>query len=168
MSNKNAIVVFLLCLVAMPLFFSIYALIEKKVIEHRMEERMEVENLQVITIDAASIIWLKKNKEILVNGEPFDIKEIACKGNKLIISGLFDVKEKELRNKIKAYHNAEGKSDLAKHSSLLLLFTMYHQANGTANLTTPFFVHKKLAPVNNQHKISSLYYDVVTPPPRFI
>jgi hypothetical protein len=168
MSTKNAIVVFLLCLVAMPLIFSIYALLEKKVIEHRMEERMDVENLLVLAIDADSVIWLKKNKEILINGEPFDIKNIICKGNKLIISGLFDVKEKEHRNRMKAYHTAGGKSEMANYSSLLLLFTTYCQSNNPVNLITPFFVLKKQTWINNQDKISSLYYDIITPPPRFI
>jgi hypothetical protein len=168
MSNRSIILIFFLCLVIMPLAFSIYSLIEIKVIEHRMQERMEVENLQVIAVDAASVIWLKKNKEILIDGEPFDIKNIIHKGNKLILSGLFDSKEKELGNRMEAYHTAGGKSETANHSLLLLFFTPCYEANSMANLTTPFLVNKKQAQLLKQDKIISLYYDIVTPPPRFI
>ena len=97
MFKKNTILIFFLCLVAMPLLFSVYTIIEQKIIEHRMEEKLEQENLQVITIDASSVIWLKKDKELLVNGEPFDVKIITSSGNNLILSGLYDLREKELK-----------------------------------------------------------------------
>lgn len=87
-----------------------------------MKERLQVENLQVIMIDPASVAWLKKNKEILINGEPFDIKKIITKGNKSIIPGLFDVKRKEFSKRMKASSwfttNVRASCEINKHASI--------------------------------------------------
>ena len=77
----------------MPLLFSVYTIIEKKMIEHRMEEK-----LQTITLDASAVIWLKKNKELLINGKPFDVKSISRNGDHIIVTWLYDLEEKSLKS----------------------------------------------------------------------
>ena len=166
MSNRSAVVIFFLCLVAIPLAFSVYSLIGKKVIEHRMEERMEVENLQVITIDAASVIWLKANKELLIDGEPFDVRTIKKDGSKLILSGLFDAPENELKNKLEVYHNSKDKPVSSNTSLLLFVFTNYCQINEPLNLSTPFFIHKKKAWQIYQDNACTIQHEINTPPPK--
>ena len=166
--NKNSHpLIFLLFLMAMPFISSIYSLIEKMVIEHRMEERFECENLQVITIDADSVIWLKKNKELLVNGEPFDIKKLSSNGRKITVEGLFDSDEKELNQKIVKFNNA-GDPSLRKTSLLvLLMFNTYFEEKHTINLTPPFVIKNKQAWQYQKENSCISYGDILTPPPRF-
>ena len=60
----------------MPVFYSAYYYIAKMYIEFSMEEAMEHEQLEELTLVTKDIIWLKKNKEILVGKEMFDIKSL--------------------------------------------------------------------------------------------
>ncbi len=168
MHKKNITLIFFLFLVGMPLFFSVYTLIEKIIIEYGMEERLEEANLQTVTIDAASIIWLKENKEILINGEPFDVKKITRHGTSITVQGLYDLEEKELKDQLQVYHHSENKSASANNSLLLLIFTTFYQANEPINFHTPFFSKTKQTWQKPKDNICSLYYEIITPPPRFI
>ncbi len=133
-----------------------------------MEEKLEQEKLQIITLDAASVIWLKKDKEILINGEPFDVKSITRKGNSIIVSGLYDVEEKKLKNQLEAYHHSKDKAASANNSLLLFFFTTYCHTNEPINLNPPFFVYKKQAQQKKVDKTCKLYNDIIIPPPRCI
>ena len=166
MYKKNTILIFFLSLVAMPLFFSVYTIIEQKIIQHRMQEKLERGNLQIITVDAASVIWLKKNKELLVNGEPFDVKSIAISGNKLILSGLFDIREKELKKQLEKYTHAQERSSATNNSLLLLFFTTYYQSTETINLSCSFSLNTKQDWQKKQDKTCDLYHEITVPPPR--
>ena len=168
MHKKDITLIFLLLLAAMPQLFSVCSLIEKKIIEYSMVKRLEQENLQTVTIDAASVIWLKKDKEILINGEPFDIKTIIRNGNKIVVSGLFDIREKELKQKLQAYQQEEGKSASTNNSLLLLIFTTWYQVNEPINFTLSFLIHKRQAWQKYQDKIGSLSHEIITPPPRLL
>lgn len=165
MHKKNTILIFLLCLVAAPLFFSVYTIIEKKIIEEQMEEKMEHENLQTVTLNAASIIWLKINKEMLINGEPFDVKTITTNGNRVTVSGLFDGKETKLRNQLQAFNNTSGRSASTNKSLLLMFFTIcYHEAGITADHL--LFSNKKQTCLIQQDEICNSYNEILIPPPR--
>ena len=130
-----------------------------------MEEKLERENLQTITIDAASVIWLEENKEILIDGEPFDIKKITRNGNTITVTGLYDLLEKDLEQLL-ASNNSKDKTGLATNSILLLMFTSYCQVNATLHLAIPFFTYKKQSWHNRRDSICSLYQEIITPPPR--
>ena len=131
-----------------------------------MEGKLEQENLQVITIDASSVIWLKKDKELLVNGEPFDVKNITISGNKLILSGLFDLREKKLKRQLDKYAQTEERSASANNSLLLLFFTTYYQSTEPVNLSCSFSLFIKHDWQKKQDKACSLYHEIIIPPPR--
>jgi hypothetical protein len=164
--KKNISLSFLLCLVVMPLLFSVYTIIEQKIIEQQMKEKLEHENLQVITIDASSVIWLKKNKELLINGEPFDVKNITISGNKLILSGLFDLREKELKKQLEKYAQTAERSASTNNSLLLLFFTTYYQSTEPINLSCSFSLYTKPDWQKKQDNTCDLYHEIIVPPPR--
>lgn len=168
MHKKNAILVFLLFLMLMPLVFAVYSIIEKELIEDRMRERLEQENLQTVTINAASVIWLKANEELLINGEPFDLKTITRNGTSITVQGLYDLQEKELETQLQAYQYPESKSSPADNSLLLLILTSFYQANEPIGFHTPFFIYKKQTWQKHQNKICNLYHEIVIPPPRLL
>lgn len=78
---------------------------QKMFIKHEMEERMEREELQTLVLDIATIRWEKKEKEIWLGDQLFDIKEMKQEGNKLIVKGLYDHKEKEILSKLNTFHH---------------------------------------------------------------
>lgn len=167
MHKKNTIIFFLLFLVTMPLFFTVYTTIEKTIIEQQMEEKLEQENLQTVILDAAAVIWLKKNKEILINGEPFDIKKITLNGNKIMVAGLFDIEEKELKKKLQEYNNNNDNAAPTNHS-LLILFFIACQHPTEINFDTAFFITTKQSWKNYQDSICNLSCEITTPPPRLL
>jgi hypothetical protein len=63
---------------------------------HSMKERLEKKSLLQIVVPENEIIWIKGNKEILLQGKMFDIKSISLHKDDYHISGLFDEKETEL------------------------------------------------------------------------
>ncbi len=167
MHKKNAIISFLLFLVTMPLFFAVYTMIEKIIIEQQMEEKMEQENLQTLTLDAAAVIWLKSDKEILINGEPFDIKKFSRNGNKITVTGLFDTEEKQLKKKLQAYNNNDHNAAATNHS-LVLLFFIACQHPTEINFHTAFFITTKQSWKNYQDSICNLSRGITAPPPRLL
>ena len=58
----------LILLLAMPLFFSVAALIIQKKIQHHNKERLETETLQTITISRDDLHWVKPGKEVALQG----------------------------------------------------------------------------------------------------
>ena len=166
MYKKNTILIFLLLLAGMPLLFPVYTLLEKKIIEHSMRERLELESLQVISIDAASVVWLKKDKEVLINGEPFDIKTITRKGDKFIISGLFDAREKVLKQQLQAYHHDEDASTSKSNALLLLIFTTCLPEQVPIQCSILFSLYTSQTWQKYQDKICSLSLTIIVPPPR--
>lgn len=167
MHKKNTIIYFLLFLVTMPLFFAVYTMIEKTIIEQQMEEKLEQENLQTVTLNATSVIWLKADKEILINGEPFDIKKISCNGNKITVAGLFDTEEKQLKKKLEEYNNNSDNAAATNHSLLILFFiACYHPTE--INFDAVFFIDSKQSWKNYQDSIWNLSCEIAAPPPRFI
>ncbi len=135
-------------------------------IEVRMEKKLSQESLRTIILKESSVIWLKKNKEILLNGEPFDIKTIIRKGNNIIVSGLFDHEEKRLKKELEVYHHSENNTTTKNNSLLLLFFTTIYRASEPIGISTPFFINKKKAWKYHHDNICSHIAEIKSPPPR--
>lgn len=131
-----------------------------------MEKKLTQESLQTITLEASAVIWLKINKEILINGEPFDVKTITRSGSQITFSGLFDLKEKELKKKLEAYHHSKDRTGSTGRTLLLLLFANYYQVAEPINLNAPVHVNKEKEWQKYQDKIHNLYLEILFPPPR--
>ena len=166
MYKKQFPILFLLLLICMPLFFAAYSIIGKIAIEYEMEEKLETENLQVLTVDAASVVWLKQNKELLIDGQPFDIKKVTRNGNKITVWGLYDAQEKALKEKILAYQNQNGKSSSSHNAVLFALFVPYFPPTGLPCTYTPFFSQAERIWANYLVASSNPYNSIVKPPPR--
>ncbi len=164
--KKNTSIIFLLIIVSMPLLYSIYTITEKKMIEYRMSERLELEHLQIFTLDVSSVIWLKINKEMLINGQPFDVKAITKEGNMVTVSGLFDGPEERLGKQLKKYNNSTDKTASTNKSLLLLFFATYYHEPGKLTLNIPFSFYKRHSKQFHQDKICSLFNEILIPPPR--
>lgn len=160
-TRKISALIFLL-LVLMPLLFFICTQIKQYAIYAEMKEKLEVENLVTVTVNPEDVKWVKPQKEAMIQGEMFDVKEIRESNGKLFLTGLFDKKEKEL-NKIASdyqkqkqqeptgtsgasffflalYDNVQVDYDLSQYSLLLIHHACYSRvvsAGFPENCTPP-------------------------------
>jgi hypothetical protein len=91
-----------------PMLYSVQFYAERML--HRVEMWRTAEKglLQTINLDSAQIHWTKKNRELIVNGEYFDIVSIAYHGGKATIQGVFDHEETEMHEAFAASQEKDG------------------------------------------------------------
>ncbi len=87
---------FMLVLAAMPLVYILFVRFQQQSIRKNMNERLETEVLQTLAVPENNIIWIKKGKEILVNGRMFDIKSTHLQNGVYVFKGLYDERETAL------------------------------------------------------------------------
>ena len=72
--KKKILAFAMLLLAAAPLFFILGHLVKREFVYHQMIEKLENNSLHTISIALADINWIKKNKEVMVDGKLFDVK----------------------------------------------------------------------------------------------
>lgn len=129
-----------------------------------MKKKMEQTPLHTITLHDGDIIWVKKGKEIFVQGKMFDIKSMDYKNGMTTFHGLYDEEETLLKKNLMA--------GLEKNQSLqnqLLAQLIQCWQNIYADLTGSIPLHSSesalmislIAPdLQKQFKI------ILTPPPQ--
>ena len=156
----------MLSLVAAPFIFFVCFLVQQKVQQHHMLEKLEHASLQQISINKADIVWVKKNKEVLINGELFDIKYYSFVNDKIILVGLFDKDEdalkKDYANKI---HSSKNESTPTNELILKCMFacTINLQNNSNENFSSNSNADKSYF-LFSQKSITQ-YLSIHTPPP---
>ena len=76
-----------------------------------MEEALKKEHLQTITVAANEVRWIENGKEILVQGQLFDVKEVRREAGRLVLRGLFDETEMALVKQLDAACREKNKND---------------------------------------------------------
>src|SRR5688500_18865697 len=92
-------------LVTLPQLFIVLLLGFQVYVRHRLEERFEQQTPVNLMLPEKDLIWVKPGREILVNGEMFDIKTIRYEGGKAYITGIFDLEETEIMHLLKGQTN---------------------------------------------------------------
>ncbi|HTH30511.1 MAG TPA: hypothetical protein VL946_04130, partial [Lacibacter sp.] len=77
--------------------------------QQKMLEKLEKEQLISIRVKASSVQWVKLNKECVLGTEMFDVKKIVIEGDDLILTGLYDAKEKALKRTIRQQSEQQSK-----------------------------------------------------------
>lgn len=135
-------VVGLALLIAMPLVFTAGILVKQKIIQFHRKERLETEQLQTISIAAENIRWVKKGKEILVDGKLFDIKHLEKKNNKMIFTGFFDNEEDGLYDQLNK--TAKDKNRPSPFTTVVsFLLTPYYNEPLSGNFPLNWQLHSK-------------------------
>ncbi|RXK59751.1 hypothetical protein ESA94_11880 [Lacibacter luteus] len=147
-----------------PVVIPVYLQIKQLHVQHEMLEKLEKEELVSIRIKASSIQWVKPGKECVVGTEMFDVKCIKQEGDMLVLTGLYDAKEKELK-KLAATHSQE-QSKQARYC--IKLFSL---ADVTPDYLSPqpqISVIKKSYPSFHKSRYYNPYIGFLKPPPRFV
>jgi hypothetical protein len=131
-------------------------------VQHEMLEKLEKEQLISIRVKASIIQWVKPNKECVLGSEMFDVKKIVVDGDDLILTGLYDAKEKELKRMIR--QQSEQQSKQSKQTvQLLAALALPVDA---ANVFSYSVEQGELKNLFRQSFYHSPFLGFLTPPPR--
>lgn len=101
MLKKQVTIILLLLILFSPLFISFTTTIQIWINKYKIFEQLENKNAVTISISKSKLHWVEEGKELLIDGNLFDVKAIkVCNNNYIIVSGLFDKQEDKLWNDI--------------------------------------------------------------------
>ncbi len=146
-----------------PVVTPVYLQIKQLHIQHEMLEKMEKAELVSIRVKADNIQWVKPGKECVIGDEMFDVKRIKQEGELLVLTGLYDVKEKELK-KLAAAHSQEQSKQSGYTIKLLSLVLITPEQVSVQPITASL---SKSYPLFNRTLHINPYIGFITPPPRF-
>lgn len=109
-----------ICVMAPFLYIADFG-IERALHRYRMHQQIEAASLQTIVLDSATIQWKKKNRELLLNNEYFDVAHITYHRGKAYLRGVFDKRETAMHRAFtQAQKQPQNQGDSAKMVQWLL------------------------------------------------
>ena len=133
-------------------------------VQHEMLEKLEKQELISIRVKAATVQWVKPKKECVLGTEMFDVKKIVVDGDELVLTGLYDAKEKELKRMIR--QQSEQQSKQSKQT--VQLFSALALPVDAANVFLYTAGTGVLKSLFRQSFYHSPFLGFLTPPPRFL
>jgi hypothetical protein len=161
---KPIAVVFLSAIMMIPLLTPALLQLKQFAVQIHMLEELEKQQLCTITVPSSNIIWIKKGKECLVEGELFDVKEIQTTNGIATLKGLFDVKEKQLKKQIEDFAKKEQQSN--KAMQFVKSFSAFTLSNHEIDLSLPLCTSKEAPFVLYNRLHCSPFIGLSTPPPK--
>lgn len=149
----------------LPLVTPLVLQVQQRYVQWQMEEQLEEKELITLTVEAASVQWIKKGKECLIGNQMFDVKQSGKKENKLILTGLFDEKEKQIKNQLAAHTKQQQKQQQPSKLVKLFLQTAAISASETFSCKTEMPSSAPDAVFKNSCYQSPLV-KTTTPPPK--
>lgn len=153
----------LLLLAAIPLIYILIFKFQQQSIRHKMEERLEASVLHTICIPENKVQWMKKGKEIKVDGKMFDIKSFHIQNGVYVFTGLYDEEETALRDNLQ-YEQEKNSQNSKQFTQLFqLLQSIYNDPQHDT-----FFPVTKSGPdmINYNSALITQFISIITPPPR--
>jgi hypothetical protein len=163
-NNKKIISASLLISGLLPWIFVLGVYVQEQRIRHFMKEKLE-ESLPLNTITLADhlVHWVKKDREILVNGKMFDIKSTTSVNGFTTFTGLYDEQEtqlKKLAEKGWKKHRSQGHQLLTQLISAFQ--NLYYSLDESSAITLP---GKRDYPITHSHPLVCIPQDIPSPPP---
>lgn len=151
-------------LAAAPLFFSSLFLLKQHAARQKIKEKLETGALQTLILPEKDLLWVRKDKEIRVGGELFDVKSIIKQNDKVIVTGLFDDEETEIEQLL---GHLSGSRSIITHMLLNLFSFLHHIFPGSLGfelLNTIFLPMQYF--IDFIPFLPELPHCVITPPPQ--
>ncbi len=146
-----------------PVFYMVSYQVRQRQIQREMNEKLEKEITQTISLNPDEIKWVKKEKEIIIEGRLFDVKEIRHESNgKITVTGLYDEEETSLIEHFQKtqQHNGAEKNQLAQ-----LFQLVWFIPENLSGEHQDVLVFKKLFSPKSDKLIAS-FQEILTPPPQ--
>jgi hypothetical protein len=166
MTTKKILAFMLLLIVAAPLFFSAGFIIKKQTIQARMKQRLKTALLQTVSVPANEVQWIKANKEILVNGQMFDVQTSTPSGDRIIFTGLYDEDEHKLHKSLRDFVENKKRQSAPIHQLLEKFFSTAVTVPFTATVLEINWKHIPCKFWHYPEKIPFTYRNTVYQPPR--
>jgi len=129
-----------------------------------MKEQLEKKMLHIIVLADDDVHWVKKEKEIWVDGKMFDIKTVYRHNGSTTFTGLFDEEETGLVKQLQANWKKKSSQD----NKILA-----HLFNCLQNVFFSSPGDKYIALLSGKHfpgiavpALACQYRDILTPPPQ--
>lgn len=164
--KRSLSVIILLIITGIPFFLSVLFIGNQQYVRHQMKEQLEKKNLISLTIPASNLHWYKAGKELLIDGQFFDVKSIhMLEGKRYQVTGLFDHAEKQLHEMLTKSMREEPGND----TQPLLLVKLFSSFNAILQKEAPFnyfpLVLKNKNSIYTYH-LSQWFMPVISPPPQ--
>ena len=132
-----------------------------------MDQALENEQLQTLTVSQSDIKWLHPGKEMLINGRLFDVKSFKQIENTLEIKGLFDEKEESFQQLIISlfHHKQTGNSNTNTAIVNLFFQALFTDKSISFKINREDFLLKKKYFVFAETLVSS-NSEILIPPPK--
>ncbi len=132
-----------------------------------MVEKLEHAELETITLHNNAVHWYKKNKEIVVNSILFDVHRYRIVKDSTVFTGLFDIKETELKNQVKKLLDQKNENDTAREIVIAKLILQLWTADGDNSdlsiLKATIAGEKHIVPPGN---LLTTHISIPFPPPK--
>lgn len=124
MSRYKQIIVALILLIitSIPCLLFIYYQSAQWYTQHEMEEKLEKEYLQTISIPVSDVKWYRENKEIIVGQKLFDVKSVIYRDGIASFTGLYDDQETNIKTQLENLELEEDEN--AKNESAINLISI--------------------------------------------
>ncbi len=120
---------FLLMTISVPVIFCFYFSVKQQIIRQDMLDALEQLELQTLVISPDEVEWIEKGKEMLINGELFDVREYHIEDGKMIAKGLYDQKETELKASLERSMKEDADEENASKIISKLITNTFHDRN---------------------------------------
>lgn len=108
-------------------------------------------HLQTLTLSNTDVNWVKKNKEILVEGKYFDVKSSNIKGNQTVFTGFYDTKENELAEAIAGvFKTNEHQKSILSQAVFMMFFCGAPVENCYPTPSPSYLADQKFFPFFNE------------------
>jgi hypothetical protein len=149
---------------SLPMLSPVVLQLKQLYVQHEMLEKLEKQQLISIRVKATNLQWVKPKKECVLGTEMFDVKKIVVDGDDLVLTGLYDAKEKELKRMIR--QQSEQQSKQSKQTvQLLSALALPAEAANIFLYNAGTGIPKGLFRQSFYH---SPFLGFLTPPPRFV
>jgi hypothetical protein len=149
---------------SLPMLSPVVLQLKQLHVQHEMLEKLEKQQLISVRVKAATVHWVKPQKECVLSTEMFDVKKIVVDGDDLVLTGLYDAKEKELKRMIR--QQSEQQSKQSKQTvQLLSALALPVEAANVFSYTAGTGIPKNLFRQSFYHPP---FLGFLTPPPRSV
>lgn len=152
-------------LLALPLLFSVAYLIKQKTVQADMRSRLEKFSLETISVPSHKVVWVKPDKEILVDGKLFDIRSYERKGSSIEFTGLFDKEEEVINEKLFTIATQTHKDSQSQETALLLLlFSPFYCSEVPPSIAITLYTTDHTFPSYSEQIPAAPFYNLLRPP----
>ena len=166
-AKKQITALGLLLLVALPLLLSVCIYLKQTILQNQRKQRFETEQLQTITVLCEKTVWVKAEKEILIDGKLFDVRSFKTSGPNIVLTGFYDNKEDHLVKHIKNVNQQKNDTNgLANQLAVKFLFCPNYKESITFSIQNNWQIVVRKFPVYSD-VISNMTYPTIAPPPKY-